>query len=94
LLRHVQRNPDRYANDCCTQYGYAAYVVEISEHFAGYFDELGITITVRPDAKDGDIEALTEQVSDELRKYRVQFGWIVMIERAGKQVMVAVSGDR
>jgi hypothetical protein len=70
------------------------YVVEISEHFAGYFDELGIIITVRPDAKDGDIEALTEQVSDELRKYRVQFGWIVMIERAGKQVMVAVSGDR
>jgi hypothetical protein len=68
-------------------------VVEISEHFAGYWDELGITITVKPDTEDGDIEALKQQVSDALKKYHVQFRWIVIIERAGKQVSVAFSHE-
>jgi hypothetical protein len=25
------------------------FVLEVSDHFAGYFDELGITITVKPE---------------------------------------------
>jgi hypothetical protein len=47
------------------------YVVEVDDHFAGYFDELGITITVKPNTTDREIETLTEEVSDSLRKHRV-----------------------
>ncbi len=70
-----------------------AYVAEISEHFAGYYDELGITITVLPGTANRDIEALSQRVSNTLRNHRVGFGWILMIERAGRQVSVAASDE-
>ena len=38
-------------------------VQQISEHFAGYFDELGITVSVKDDTTDDSIRDLKNKIS-------------------------------
>ena len=63
-------------------------VLQVSEHFAGYFDELGITILVTPEASDDDIRALNERIAPILLNSRVPFKWILVFKRGGKQAAV------
>jgi len=63
-------------------------VLEVSEHFAGYFDELGITITVRPETSQEEIAGIKDQVAPVLLNARVTFKWMLMFRRDGKQVAV------
>ncbi len=53
-------------------------VVDVSGHFAGYFDELGITITVKPGTSDAELTAVKEKVAPQILQARVPFKWILM----------------
>ena len=63
-------------------------VVGVSDHFAGYFDELGITITVKPDTPDQHVRMLKEKVAPVLFQHPQPFKWMVMFQREGKQIAV------
>ncbi len=65
-------------------------VMEIREHFAGYWDELGITVVVSPHMQDEAITTIKERIADTLAQHRLPFKWIVMFERNGKMVNVLV----
>jgi hypothetical protein len=68
-------------------------VVEVSDHFAGYFDELGITITVNPRTSTKDIQSLKDKVVERLSLHRFPFKWMVMFTRAGKQVEILIPDE-
>lgn len=38
-------------------------VLEVADHFAGYFDELGITITVKPETSDEQVRELKQRIT-------------------------------
>ena len=61
-------------------------VVGVSDHFAGYFDELGITITVKPDTPDEHVRTLKEKIAPILFQHPQPFKWMVMFQREGKQI--------
>lgn len=63
-------------------------VVGISDHFAGYFEEVGITITVKPDTPDQHVRTLKEKLAPALLQHPQPFKWMVMFHRAGKQIAV------
>ena len=63
-------------------------VVDVSDHIAGYFDELGITITVKPETTDDQIRSLKERIAPVLFESHPPFRWIVMFQRGAKQVGV------
>ena len=63
-------------------------VLEVSDHFAGYFDELGITITIKPDTPDDQVRTLKERIEPVLLGSHQPFQWIVMFRRGGKQIGV------
>ena len=63
-------------------------VVDVSDHFAGYFDELGITVTVKPETPDDQIRSLKERIAPVLFQSHQPFRWIVMFLRGGKQIGV------
>ena len=63
-------------------------VVDVSDHFAGYFDELGITIMVTPETPDDQVRSLKERIEPLLFQNRQPFQWIVMFHRGGKQIGV------
>jgi hypothetical protein len=59
------------------------HVLRISEHFAGYFDELGITVSVKADTSDDEIRDLKNQIATVLSRLEVPFRWMVLFERDG-----------
>jgi hypothetical protein len=63
-------------------------VLQVTEQFAGYFDELGITILVKLETSDEDIRNLKNQIAPVLLERPVPFKWMLMFKRAGKQVAV------
>jgi hypothetical protein len=63
-------------------------VLDVSDHFAGYFDELGITITVKPETPDDQVRSLKEQIAPVLFQSNQPFQWIVMFHRGGRQIGV------
>jgi hypothetical protein len=64
----------------------APLVISVTEHFAGYFDELGITIEVHSTASDEQISALRRQVYAIMSQTNIPFKWIVMFRQGKKSV--------
>lgn len=62
-------------------------VLEVADHFAGYFDELGITITVKPETSDEQVRELKQRITPLLSQQQ-PFKWLVMFRRQGKQIAV------
>jgi hypothetical protein len=59
-------------------------VEQVSEHYAGYFDELGITVSVKASTSDDDIRELKRKISSVTSRFEVPFRWIVLFQRNGK----------
>jgi hypothetical protein len=73
------------------------FVEAVENNFAGYFDELGITIKLRPEASDADVIALQNQLlaffnsTSEVRPSG--FTWLVKFSRDGKPLRSLFPGD-
>ncbi len=63
-------------------------VQQISEHFAGYFDELGITVSFKNDTTDDSIRDLKNKISTRLSGFHSPFRWMVAFQREGKSAGV------
>ena len=63
-------------------------VQQVSEHFAGYFDELGITVSVKDDTTDDSIRELKNEISTTLSRFDTPFRWMVAFHREGKSAGV------
>lgn len=63
-------------------------VQEVSEHFAGYFDELGITVSVKPDTLDEEIREVKNTIASVLSRFEIPFRWMVLFQRDGKSAGV------
>lgn len=73
------------------------FVEAVENNFAGYFDELGITVKLRPDASDEDVIALQNQLleffnsTDDVRPSG--FTWLIKFSRGGKSLRSLFPGD-
>ena len=73
------------------------FVEAVENNFAGYFNELGITIKLRPDAGDEDVIALQNQLlaffdsTDEVRP--AGFTWMIKFSRGDKSLRSLFPGD-
>ncbi len=63
-------------------------VVSVTDHFAGYFDELGITVTVKPTTSQQEVLSLKDKAASVLLQQSLPFKWMLMFYRDGKQVGV------
>lgn len=68
-------------------------VLSVTEHFAGYFDELGITIELHTDASKDQIAALRRVVYAAMSQTKVPFKWIVMFRQEKQSVGELVPND-
>jgi hypothetical protein len=68
-------------------------VLSVTNHFAGYFDELGITIEVHPTASNEQIAELRRQIYAILSRTTIPFKWIVMFRQGKKSVGELVPND-
>jgi hypothetical protein len=71
----------------------APLVLSVTDHFAGYFDELGITIEVHPAASEEQIVGLRRQIYAVMSRTKVPFKWIVMFRQGKKSVGELVPND-
>src|ERR1700681_1290968 len=73
------------------------FVEAVENNFAGYFDELGITVNLRPEASDEDVIALQNHLLALLNStYEVRspgFTWLVKFSRDGKSLRSLFPGD-
>src|SRR6266404_4221746 len=65
-----------------------SFVVSISDHVAGYFDELGITIEVDTYTKDSQVAALSRKLAALLLPEQLPSKWMVMFSRNGQSAGV------
>jgi hypothetical protein len=59
-------------------------VEQVSEHYAVYFDELGITVSVKTDTSDDEIRDLKNKIVFATSHFEVPFRWMVLFQRDGK----------
>lgn len=71
------------------------FVEAVENTFAGYFDELGITVKLRSEASDEDVIALQNQLLNLFSIYDVPSGftWLVKFSRGGKNLRTLFPGD-
>jgi hypothetical protein len=73
------------------------FVEAVENHFAGYFDELGITVKLRAEASDEDVISLQNQLLAFFNStYEVRppgFTWLVKFSRGGKSLRSLFPGD-
>ncbi|HLX83487.1 MAG TPA: hypothetical protein VKR59_06295 [Terriglobales bacterium] len=60
------------------------HAVQVSAHFAGYFDELGITVALKTDTSDSQVQRLKDKVLTALSQVAMPFQWLVIFQRDGK----------
>jgi hypothetical protein len=60
----------------------------MSEHYAAYFDELGITVSVRADTSDDEIRDLKSRIILATSGFEVPFRWMVQFQRDGRPAEV------
>lgn len=60
------------------------HAVQISEHFAGYFDELGITVALKNDTSDSQVRELKDRILATLSRVSMLFRWMVLFQRDGQ----------
>jgi hypothetical protein len=59
-------------------------VSQITDHFAGYFDELGITVAMKDSTLDEEIRELKNKLLPVVAELQMPFLWMVTFQRAGK----------
>lgn len=74
------------------------FVEVVENSFAGYFDELGILVKLRPNAGDAEVIALQNELlaffdSTELSRPE-GFTWVVKFTRGGKTLRSLFPGDQ
>ena len=73
------------------------FVEVVENNFAGYFDELGITVKLRPEASDEDVISLQNQLLAFFSStYEVRpsgFTWLIKFSRGGKSLRSLFPGD-
>lgn len=73
------------------------YVEALDDHFAGYFNELGLFVTVRDDTDDAVVidlrNDLLHYLNSALPKDSAPFKWLVCIKRDSKTIDVFAPGD-
>jgi hypothetical protein len=73
------------------------FVEAVENSFAGYFNELGITVRLRPEASDEDVISLQNQLlaffnsTDEVKP--AGFTWLIKFSRNGKSLRALLPGD-
>lgn len=61
-------------------------VLSVTDHFAGYFDELGITVLVRSTTSKQELLSLKDKAASLLLGRSLPFEWMLIFERDGRQV--------
>ncbi|WP_146168148.1 hypothetical protein [Pseudomonas mangrovi] len=73
------------------------FVLTVESHFAGYFNELGITITVNDTALSSDIIKLRNELQEKLEillpSGTAPFSWQVIFMRTNKIIETLFPGD-
>ena len=74
-----------------------AKVLKVESHFAGYFDELGITVILENDASDKAFRKLALKIMDYLNSTLPEgnefFTWQLFFVRSEKQIGIFFPGD-
>lgn len=74
-----------------------SFVETVEDHYAGYWDELGLFIKLRDDAADADVivlrNGLLNLLEQVLPKGKADFTWQVGFVRDGKTIEVLFPGD-
>jgi hypothetical protein len=74
------------------------FVSSVADHFAGYFDELGITVNLVDGTPDSDVVQLRNELLQYLerasKERRLEFTWQVAFWRGATQVALLFPGDR
>jgi len=74
------------------------FVEAVENNFAGYFNELTITVKLRPEAGDEDVISLQNQLLRLLNStYEVRpsgFSWLVKFSRGGGSLRSLFPGDQ
>lgn len=72
-------------------------VEAVEEHFAGYFNELGITLRLAEQASDESIVELRNKmlicIEAAVARLKIDFTWQVSMYRAQEQVVLIFPGD-
>ena len=72
-------------------------VLEVRDHFAGYFDELGLWVQFRDGTSDQEVievgNELLTYLNDVLPRNNESFRWILSVERGRDTLDVIVPGD-
>ena len=74
------------------------FVLTVEDHFAGYFNELGLFISVKEDASDLEVvnlrNKLLEHFESALPEGSAPFLWQVQFKRHAKIIEVLFPGDK
>jgi hypothetical protein len=72
-------------------------VASVEGHMAGYFNELGITVSLLPTATDGEVSALRLALLNYFAQSSSSsapgFTWMVMFSRGAEQLDPLIPGD-
>ena len=59
-------------------------VLAVKDHFAGYFNELGITVELESNTPDAEVALLKDRVAPVMKAAQLPFEWMVSFRRTGK----------
>jgi hypothetical protein len=73
------------------------FVEAVENNFAGYFNELGITVNLRPEASDEDVISLQNELlaffNSAYELKRSGLTWLIKFSRGGKSLRALFPGD-
>jgi hypothetical protein len=73
------------------------FVTSVSDHFAGYFNELGITLEINCETRDEDLIRLQNELLAYLNRFwseeKPEFSWMVMFSDGSARFVPMVPGD-
>ena len=74
------------------------FVESVSDHFAGYFNELGLTLTFASDARDEDVIALQNDLLEHMNRFwgeqKPSFTWMLMFSRGDEKMLPMLPFDK
>ena len=97
-LRRLERVPpmDQLMADV-KAIGVRPLVESVEEHFAGYFNELGITLRLNEQASEHDVVVLRNSILQLIERksseLQVNFTWQVSMYRGAEQIALIFPGD-
>ena len=74
------------------------FVQAVEDHFAGYFNELGLTVVFAADAPDSDVITLQNDLLMHLNHFwethKPDFTWMLMFRRGTEDMRTMFPGDK